>query len=105
MGELPEGETYTSTRFEFRYGPVTRIVEDPHSKMQWIYGELPDSISVCEGERLVIYNSLGAVIKLRNDSMDVQHDSVQHKGYMGIWTGGSHFVVNEDGVIEAVFSK
>jgi hypothetical protein len=33
--------------------------------------------------------------------MDVQIGSLKHKGYMGIWDKGTHFVVDSDGVVQA----
>jgi len=30
---LPKGEQYKSTRFEFRYGKATRVVDDPENHM------------------------------------------------------------------------
>ncbi len=48
----------------FRYGYATRFVDDPHNKMQWVFGALPDSITVDDaGLRLIVYNSHNAIIK------------------------------------------
>ena len=100
IGALPEGERYASTRFEFRYGHATRVIDDPENQMQWVYGEMPDSITVTNGTRLIIYNGQKAVIKSRRDSMDAHPDSLQHGGYLGMWSRNINFVVDHDGVIQ-----
>lgn len=100
--EISKDETYTSTQFEFRYGVVTRIIEDPHNKIEWICGELPDSVLISEGQRLIVYNSQKAVFKSHNDSIDVHPDSVSHKGYMGISSNHTHFVVDLEGYLMEV---
>ena len=100
IGNRPSGKPYTATKFEFRYGPATRFVSDPHNMMQWVYGELPDSIEVDKkGLRLVVYNSHDAIIKSWGDSMEAYPDSFFHKGYMGIWDDGVVFNIDSDGVV------
>lgn len=100
IGMSPPGETYSTTRFEFRFGLATRIVEDPHNKMQWVFGGRPDSIAVVNGCRVVVYNTPTGIIKSWGDSMDVQSDSLKHKGYMGIWSYGTQFQIDEHGVVQ-----
>lgn len=68
--------------------------------MQWVYGELPDFITVADGKRLVVYNEPKAIIKSWGDSMDVQDDSLKHKGYMGIWDEGTHFIIDSSGEVQ-----
>jgi len=64
IGSKPPGESYTATQFEFRYGNATRVVKDPYNKMQWVFGQLPDSIEVDKtGMRLIVYNSHNAIVK------------------------------------------
>jgi hypothetical protein len=99
LGSLPRNASYTSTRFEFRYGHALRVVDDPGNHMQWVYGGMPDSITVKNGQRLIVYKEPRAVIKSRQDSMDVQNETLKHKGYMGVWSKGTHFFVDDDGVI------
>jgi hypothetical protein len=98
---LPKGEQYKTTRFEFRYGKATRVVDDPENHMQRVYGGMPDSITVTDGIRLIVYNEPKAVIKSRSDSMDVMNDSLKHGGYMGMSSTGTNFVVDHNGVIQA----
>jgi hypothetical protein len=99
--DQPLGKQYTKTRFEFRYGKVTRIVDDPRNQMQWVYGDLPYSISVTNGTRLIVYRQPSAIIKSRKDSMEVFTDSFKHKGYMGISDKeGKHFVVDKNGIVQ-----
>ena len=102
IGTKPNGESYNTTKFEFRYGYATRFVDDPYNKMQWIFGDLPDSITVDDsGVRLIVYNSHRAIIKSWADSMEVYPDSFKHKGYMGIWDDEQeNFVVDSTGTIE-----
>ena len=94
------GGQYSTTRFEFRFGHAIRAVEDPHNKMQWIFGDAPDSIDVTNGRRLIVYNQPGAIIKSWGDSMDVQNGSLKHKGYMGIWSEGINFQIDKHGVVQ-----
>ena len=54
ISELPVGQPYSDTRFEFRYGNQHRVVEDPSNRMRWVFGELPDEISVVDGIRLIV---------------------------------------------------
>lgn len=102
IGNKPHGKSYSATKFEFRYGYATRFVDDQHNKMQWVFGDLPDSITVDDsGLRLIVYNSHNAIIKSWADSMEVYEDSFKHKGYMGIWDHGQEsFVVDSSGTIE-----
>lgn len=102
INTIPEGETYTATRFEFRYGHRTRLVEDPYNKIEWISGELPDAVSVTEGERVIIYNSPKAVLKSPKDSIDVQPASLSYGGYLGVSSEGVHFVVDSDGFLREI---
>lgn len=99
LSNLPQGETFAGTRFEFRYGHTTRVVEDPGNHLKVVYGEMPDSITVENGIRIIIYNEHKSVIKSQNDSMDVQDDDVSLRGYMGFSSDASHFVVDEDGYV------
>ena len=98
---LPGGEHYKSTRFEFRYGKATRVVDDPENHMQRVYGKMPDSITVKDGIRLIVYNEQKAVIHSRKDSMDAFPDSLQHGGHMGMSSTATNFVVDHNGVIQA----
>jgi hypothetical protein len=100
IGNLPSGQAYDSTTFEFRFGDETRFVADPGNHLQWVFGELPDSIGVDGRNRRIVYNEPKAIIKSRRDSLDVQNDSVKHKGWMGIWDHGTHFFVDADGVVQ-----
>lgn len=100
IGFRPAGEQYKTTEFEFRFGHATRYVHDPGNHMQWVYGELPDFITVQNGVRQIVYNEPKAIIKSWGDSMDAQSDSLKHKGYMGIWSTGTHFDVDSQGVIQ-----
>ena len=101
LRSMPDGEVYTSTRFEFRYGSRIRVIEDPENHLRYGYGELPDSISVTEGRRLVVFNSQKAVIKSETDSIDVFPDSVSHKGYMGVSSTGSDYVIDSAGELQS----
>jgi len=94
------GSKYSTTRFEFRYGHATRIVDDPHNRMQWIIGDLPDSITVTDGQRVIVYDHLGAIIKSSGDSMEVQYDSFKHKGWMGVRSDGTYFTIDSQGVVQ-----
>lgn len=100
LGFRPLGEPYTATKFEFRYGHTTRFVDDPHNQMKWVYGDLPDSVTVTNGVRTIVYDKSSAIIKSSSDSMQADDDSFRHKGYMGIWSKGTHFSVDSSGVIQ-----
>ena len=97
---MPIGVDFHSTRFEFRYGPTTRVIEDPENHLRYGYGELPDTISVTDGKRLIVFDSQKAVLKSKTDSVDVHPESVQHKGYMGVWSGQSDYIVDSDGQLQ-----
>ena len=100
LGLYPDGETYTATRFVFRFGHTTRIVDDPNNHMQWVYGDPPDSITVANGIRTIVYNEPKAIVKSWRDSIDVQQYHLKHKGWMGLFSDGTHFLVDGDGVIQ-----
>lgn len=100
IGFRPSGEQYSKTVFEFRFGHATRFVDDPGNHMQWVYGQLPDSITVENGLRRIVYNEPKAIIKSWADSIDAQDDTLKHKGYMGIWSKGTNFTVDQDGVVQ-----
>lgn len=100
IGSKPPGESYTATQFEFRYGNATRVVKDPYNKMQWVFGQLPDSIEVDKtGMRLIVYNSHNAIVKSWEDSMEAYPNSFYHKGYMGIWDDGITFTIDSKGIV------
>lgn len=100
IGALPNGQAYETTRFEFRFGHCTRVVRDPYNQMQWIIGNLPNSIEVIEGTRIVVYDSPGAIIKSPADSMEVSADTMKYHGYMGIWSDGAAFIVDSEGFVQ-----
>lgn len=99
LSKLPTDQPYQTTHFEFRYGPKTRIITDPHNQLRFGYGAKPDSISVKNGQRLIIFNSHGVVLHTSDDSIDVRNSNVRYKGHMGISTNGSKFEVHSDGYI------
>ena len=103
IGFHPSVASYSSTVFEFRYGHATRFVDDPYNRMQWVLGGLPDSISVSNNQRMIVYNSPKAIIKSWGDAMDVMEDSLKHKGYMGVWDEETHFRVDWRGVIQTIY--
>ena len=100
LGWLPSGQNYQRTRFEFRFGTAHRVVDDPGNHMQWVYGGMPDSISVENGTRVIVYNEPKAINKSWNDSMEGQTDAFHHKGYMGVWSDETHYEIDKNGVVQ-----
>ncbi|MFT6243155.1 MAG: hypothetical protein ACJAQT_005269 [Akkermansiaceae bacterium] len=100
LRDMPDGEAYTSTRFEFRYGPRVRVIDDPGNHLRYGYGDLPDEISVTGGTRLIVFNAQKAVIKSEEDSIDVHPDSVSHKGYMGVSSTNANYVIDSAGELQ-----
>ncbi|MCE9607670.1 MAG: hypothetical protein K8U03_22510 [Planctomycetia bacterium] len=100
IGGKPDGVPYVSTRFEFRFGHKMRIVDDPGNHMQWVYGEMPRLITVADGIRLIIYDEPGAIIKSSQDSMEVDEHFLRHKGYMGVWSNETRFLVDTAGMVQ-----
>ena len=96
----PNSTHYSTTRFEFNYGHAVRIVDDPHNRMQWVFGNSPELIEVVNGQRRIVYNEHGAIIKSNGDAIDVQNDMLKHKGWMGIWSEGTHFTIDTNGVVQ-----
>ncbi|MDA0811233.1 MAG: hypothetical protein O3C21_02415 [Verrucomicrobia bacterium] len=99
IDDLPRSVSYSHTVFEFRYGSKTRRILDPHSQLKFIHGKLPDSITVDNGERLVVFLEPKAVIASLRDSVDVQADSVHYRGWMGIFSPETEFIVDSDGMV------
>jgi hypothetical protein len=102
LGELvalPPGQPYNKTAFEFRYGHALRTVLDPHNQMQWCYGGLPNSVTVKDKVRHIVFNAPGATIKSRTDSIEVLDDTVHYRGYMGIWSKEAVFLVDRNGAV------
>ncbi len=99
LAELSNSIEYKGTRFEYRYGSKTRIMYDPYDNFRWIYGNKPDEIHVENGTRVVVYNRQGAIIKSKNDSIEVGLDYIHHKGWMGIWSEATSAYADEKGVI------
>ena len=102
LEELPKGKNYTTTRFEFRYGPHTRVIEDPHNHIKQGYGDLPDSISVSKGKRLIVFKSQKAVLKTTTDSIDVFDEKVSHKGYMGVNSTELEYFIDSSGELQPI---
>tara|TARA_A100000171_G_scaffold45241_1_gene48754 strand:+ start:261 stop:725 length:465 start_codon:yes stop_codon:yes gene_type:complete len=105
LAKLPVGQEYSATKYEFRYGAATRTIDDKWNRLRFVYGELPDAITVTDGQRLIVYNSPKCIIKSSADAIDVQDDTVQHKGYMGIWSDDLHFEIDRSGVVQLADDK
>ena len=68
--------------------------------MEWILGAMPNSISVTNGDRLIVYNSPGAVIKSRTNSMEIDHDFLSYEEIFNkVRSEATHFLVTSDGNI------
>lgn len=102
---LPVGHEYSATKYEFRYGAATRTIDDEWSRLRYVYGALPDAITVTDGQRVIVYNSPKCIIKSSADAIDVQNDTVKHKGYMGIWSDDLHFEIDRNGVVQIASDK
>lgn len=100
IGSLPEGQPYTATRFEFHYGPATRVIQDPSNLLQIVYGEMPDSITVSHGTRLILYRAPKAILKSSQDSVEVRANEVIHGGHLGMQSRGTNFVVDPQGRLQ-----
>jgi hypothetical protein len=96
---VPFGVPYTTTRFEFHYGVAPRIIEDPHNQLRFIYGEYPDSITVKNNERIIVFNSPKCALKSWTDSIGVGEYGVHHKGYMGVTDHELEYVIDKEGVL------
>ncbi len=99
LAVLSTGIEYKGTRFEYRYGRQTRIMYDPYDNFRWIYGKKPDEIYVENGTRVVVYNRPSAIVKSKNDSIDVGLDYIHHKGWMGIESKVTSVYADREGVI------
>ena len=100
LAPLPEGQPYTATRFEFHYGPATRIIQDPSNLLQIVYGEMPDAITVSNGTRVILYRAPKAILKSAQDSVEVRADEVIHGGHLGMQSKGTNFVVDPQGRLQ-----
>lgn len=85
--------------FDFGNGQVVRIRDD-HSMIVRSWGGSPDSTSTKDGVRTICFSD-GAILKTAIDSIEPQRDYVKVKGYMGIWTDDTDFVVDENGEIDS----
>ena len=85
--------------YTFDNGKVVTI-QDDHSKIVRSWGGSPDSISVENGVRTVKFSG-GAILKTAVDSIDPQPDRTKVKGYMGILTDNTEFVVDQNGEISS----
>ncbi|MFM1769185.1 MAG: hypothetical protein RJA22_1714 [Verrucomicrobiota bacterium] len=101
IGSLPDGQPYTATRFEFHYGPATRAIQDPSNLLQIVHGEMPDSITVSNGTRLILYRAPKAILKSTQDSVEVRATEVIHGGHLGMQSKGTNFVVDAQGRLQA----
>jgi hypothetical protein len=100
LTHMPNDQEFHSTRFEYRYGSTLRVIEDPKNNLRYGYGGLPDSISVVDGRRIVVFTSQKAVLRSEVDTVDVHGDNVQHKGYMGVRTMDSNYFVDSKGFLQ-----
>lgn len=85
--------------YTFDNGKVVTIHDD-HSKIVRSWDGSPDTISVENGVRTVKFSG-GAILKTAVDSIDPQPDRTKVKGYMGIWTDDTEFVVDQNGEIDS----
>ena len=99
LSNLPSSKDYISTRFEFRYGRETRIVDDPENQLRWVYGEMPNSITVENGIRIIVYDQHHAIIKSEKDSIEVYEDKVKYLGYMGAQAEDTYYVIRKHMVV------
>ncbi|MFK7821015.1 MAG: hypothetical protein AB8G99_20030 [Planctomycetaceae bacterium] len=102
IGFQPNGEDYDSTRFEFRYGHSTRIVDDPHNKMQWISGNPASAITMERRTRVVVFTAAGSQISSWADTMSADEESLKYAGYMGIRDAGTRFAIDARGRVRSV---
>ena len=85
--------------YTFDNGKVVTI-QDDHSKIVRSWGGSPDSITVDNGVRTVKFSG-GAILKTAVDSIDPQPGRTKVKGYMGIMTDDTEFVVDQNGEIDS----
>ena len=85
--------------FTFDNGKVVTI-QDDHSKIVRSWGGSPDSIAIENGVRTVNFAE-GAILKTTVDSVEPHPEYVKVKGYMGIWTDDTEFVVDQNGEIDS----
>ena len=99
LRDLPKGFTYSSTRFEFRFGKSTRIVTDPYNKIERSTGKTHKDVYIEEGTRVIVFTSPIARIESGRDTIEVGMDSLHHKGHMGIWSNGILFSIDAEGIV------
>ena len=85
--------------FTFKPGQVV-LIHDEHSRIQRSWGGSPDSITIENGVRTVRFSE-GAILKTSTDSIEPHPYYVKVKGYMGILTQDSEFIVGRDGEIDS----
>ncbi|AZQ85036.1 hypothetical protein EKO29_14235 [Colwellia sp. Arc7-635] len=85
--------------FEFE-GNRTVYIKDEFNQFIRSWGGSPESITVQNGIRTVVFKG-GAILKTSTDSINPQATQVSLKGFMGVTTEDSSFIVNSDGIISS----
>lgn len=98
IGEMPEGEPYTSTRFEFCYGNQMRVVADRYNQ-----GTTARRCANCNGTRLIIYNPLsGARLGSGFTSIVMEYNSLKYGSNLQFRSENTHFAINLNGSIREI---
>lgn len=99
---LVQGHTnFSRTKILFSYPDNPATIWDPHNKLYQIYGNYPDSITITNRTRLVIFTK-PAILKSNADSIEIGRNYAKYAGYLGITTDSRKFVITPEGDVEEI---
>lgn len=97
----PDGPNI-ETEYVFNFGDTRSVwIHDESSQIVRSWGGSPDSITFEYGVRTIRFIE-PAILKTAVDSIEPRPDRVKYKGYMGIFTDGTEFTVDDKGIVHEV---
>lgn len=89
----------TPSKYIFVYDQARSVViNDEFSQIIRSWGGSPDKIEMDNGVRTITFAE-PAILKTRVDSIEPREDEVKVKGYMGVITEDTEFIVDSEGII------
>lgn len=107
VDQLAQTDKYTKAKYIFTWNTTKKVLIDDFKKIKMIYGYKKGntSIEVKNDVLIVKIDNKGAILKTKNDSIDIEKDCSKMKGYMGIFTTSKQFKTTIDGKIKSIYYK
>lgn len=104
INELINQEKYKKAIFILRWKNSEKTIIDEHHKIIEIYGYVKDKTNITIKDKIltVTMSQYGAILKTKNDSIDINKNCTKVHGYMGTFTDSSNFYISKNGQINII---